>query len=39
MLDHVLSHQSNQMLNDQESTLVNDVWFMMQLIELGIGFP
>ncbi len=25
MLDHVLSHWSNQMLNDQEPTFVNDV--------------
>jgi hypothetical protein len=38
MLDHVLSHRFNQMLNDQESTLVNNVYFMLQLIELGIGF-
>ncbi len=39
MLNHVLSHQSNQMLNDQESTLVNNVWFVLQLIKLGIRFP
>jgi hypothetical protein len=38
MLNHVLSHRSNQKLNNKKSTLMNDVKFMLQLIELGISF-
>jgi hypothetical protein len=36
MLNHVLLHQLDQMLNDQELNLVCNVKCMLQLIELEI---